>query len=108
MILHEMLREVFSTIDGAMLTTSATKGHLQVGEVTFDKPRHVMVDKGIDGVQESQYLAVLFEEVDDGLVETGESLVLLVLTGVVRTTAVEDVTASVAGSIGRNTLFIRE
>jgi len=90
---------MFGTIDRTMLPTRTTKGNLQVCEVAFDKPRYVMIHEGINGIQESKYLAVLFKKIDDGLVQTREGLVLLVLTGIMRTAAVEDIATAVTGFI---------
>ena len=99
-----MLSKMFGTIDGTVLSAGATESDLQVGEIALDEPLHVMVDKGIDGVQEGEYLAVRFEEVDDGLVQAREGLVLLVLTRVMGRTAVEHIPATVTGGIFRSSL----
>ena len=103
-----MLCQMFGTIDGTMLTAGTAEGDLEVGEVTFDEALDMMIHKGIDGIQESEDLTVLLEEVDDGLIESGKGLVLLVFARVVGRTAVEDVTASVAGIIYGKTLLKRE
>ena len=104
----KVLGQVLGAIDRTVLAASTAESHLEVGEVALDKALHVMVDKGIDGLKEGEYLAVLLEEVDDGLVQAREGLVLLVLTGVVSTAAVEDIPAAVAGFIHRNTALKRE
>ena len=102
-LLFEMLREVLGTIDGAVLATGATESDLEIGKIALDEALRMMIHEGIDGLQERQYLAVLLEEVNDGLIETCEGLVLLILTGIVRTAAVEDISASVTGLIDRQT-----
>ena len=107
-LLFEMLREVLGAIDGAVLATGATESDLQIGKIALNEALRVMIHEGIDGLQERQYLAVLLEEVNHRLIETREGLVLLVLTGVVRTAAVEDVSASVATLIRRQTFLERE
>lgn len=103
--LLQVFREVLGAIDRTVLTAGTTESDLQMGEVALDKALHVMVDKGIDRVEEGEYLAVLLEEVDDGLVQAGKGLVLLVLTGVVSTAAVEDIPAAVTGGIFRSSLL---
>lgn len=103
--LFQMLCQMFGTIDGTMLTAGTAEGDLEVGEVAFDEALDMMIHKGIDGVQEGEDLAVLLEEVDDGLIESGEGLILLIFARVVGRTAVEDVTASVAGIIYGKTLL---
>ena len=80
--LFEVLGQVLGTIDRTVLTAGTTESDLQVGEIALNEPLHMMVDKGIDGAEEGEYLAVRFEEVDDGLVQAREGLVLLVLTRV--------------------------
>ena len=80
--LFQVLSQVLGAIDRTVLTAGTTESDLQVGEIALDEPLHVMVDKGIDGFQEGEYLAVRFEEVDDGLIQAREGLELLVLTRV--------------------------
>ena len=103
--LVQMLGEVFGTIDGTVLPACTTEGYLEIGEVPLDEPLHMMVHEGIDGVEEGEDLTVLLEEVDDGLVKTREGLVGVVLTRVMGSPAIEDISASVAGRILRNPLF---
>ena len=102
---EKVLGKVLGAIDGAVLAASTAESHLEVGEVALDKALHVMVDKGIDRVEEGEYLAVLLEEIDDRLIQAGKGLVLLVLTRVVSTAAVEDIPAAVAGGIFRSSLL---
>lgn len=106
--LFQVLSQVLGAIDRTVLTAGATERHLQVGEIALEEPLHVMVDKGIDGVQEGEYLAVLLEEVDDGLIQAREGLELLVLTRVVGRTAVEHIPATVTGFIDWNAALKRE
>ena len=93
--------EVLGTIDRAVLPARTTERHLQVCEIALYIPLHMMIDQCINGVQEGQYLTVLLQEIDDGLIQTGHLLVFFVPTRVVSRTAVEDITASVSGFIGR-------
>ena len=102
--LLQVLGQVLGTIDRTVLSAGTTESDLQVDEIALDEPLHMMVDKGIDGVQEGEYLAVLLEEVDDGLVQAREGLVLLVLTRVMGGPAVEHIPTAVAGGIFRSSL----
>lgn len=106
--LFEVLRKIFCTIDGTMLTSGTTESYLQMCEVAFDEARHVMVNKSINGLQERENLAVLFKKINNGLVKACEGLVLLVFARVVRTAAVEDVAASVSAFINRQTALKRK
>ena len=67
----EMFGKLLGAIDGAMLTAGAPESDLEVGEVPFEESLHMMVNKSIDGDKESENLAVLLEEVDNGLIESG-------------------------------------
>ena len=106
--LFEMLREMLGTIDRTMLPTRATESHLQIREVAFDEARYMMVDEGIDRVEEGEYLAVLLEEVDDWLVQAREGLVFVVLTGIMGSAAVEDIATAITGLIYGQALLKRE
>jgi hypothetical protein len=105
----ELLVDVFGhmlgTIDGAMATTCASKGDLQMGETTLDVAGHMEIDETIDALEESENLTILLEEVDDGLIETCKGLVLVVATRIVSAAAVEDITTSVARLVDRNALL---
>ena len=60
-----------------------------------------MLFRSIYTIEESEYLAVILKESDYRLVETGEFLVWFISPGVVRTSAVEDISAAIArGVIG--------
>ena len=97
--------EMFGTIDGAVLPTGTTEGDLEVGEIPFDEALYMMIDECIDGLEESEDLAILFQKIDDGLIQSGHLFVLIVFTGVMGRTAVKDITASVAGLIRRDASF---
>ena len=101
-LLLEMLRQMLGAIDGAMLATGATERDLQVREIAFDKALHMMIDKRINGVQESENLTVFLQKINNGLIEARKGLIFVVLTGVMGRTAIEDVTSSVAGFVGRD------
>ena len=106
--LFEMLREMLGTIDRTMLPTRATESYLEVREVTFDEARRMMIDEGINGLQESQYLAVLLQKINDRLVQSGEGLVFVVLTGIMGSAAVEDIATAITGLIYGQALLKRE
>ena len=103
--LVQVRSEVLGTIDGAMLTTGTTEGDLEVREIPFDETLYVVIDKGIDGLEESEDLPILFKKVNDGLIETGHLFVLIVFTGVVGGPAVKNITAAVSAFIHRDTAF---
>ena len=104
----QVLCQMFGTIDGTMLTAGTAERDLEVGEVAFDEALDMMVHQTIDGLQEREDLAVLFEEIDDGLVESGEGLVFVVLTGIMGSAAVEDIATAITGLIYGQALLKRE
>ena len=106
--LFKMLRQMLGTIDRTMLPTRATESHLEVGEVAFDKARHMMIHQRVNRVQEGQDLSVLLQKINDGLVQSGELLICIVLTGIMGSAAVEDISTAVSGLIYRKALLKRE
>ena len=106
--LFEMHRQMFGTIDGTVLPACTTEGDLEIGEVPLDEPLHMMVHKCINGLQERQYLTVILEKINDRLVQSRHSLILLVFTRIVGTAAVKNITATVTGFINRYSAFKRE
>lgn len=100
--LFEVCRQMFSAIDRAMLTSGTTESDLQMVKTTFEEPLHMMIYQGVHGIQERQYLTVFLQEIYHRLIETRESLVFVVFTGVVGTAAIEDIPAAVSGLIRRD------
>jgi hypothetical protein len=106
--LFQMLGEMFGAIDGAVLTARTTESDLHMREVAFEETLYMMVHEPIDRLQESKYLAVFLEEVNNRLVKAREGLVLLVFARVMGGTAVEDISAAVTGSVLRQPALKRE
>ena len=92
----EMFGEVLCGIDATVLASSAAEREHQVGESALDESLHMEVGQTIDALQKIEQFAVLFQKVDDGLVESRQLLVLLVTTWVVGAAAVEHISASIA------------
>lgn len=93
---------MFGTIDRAMLTSGTAESDLQMVKTTLEEPLHMMIYQGVHGIQERQYLTVFLQEIYHRLIETRESLVFVVFTGVVGTAAIEDISAAVSGLIRRD------
>ena len=106
--LFQMQGEVLGTIDRTVLPAGTTESDLQVGKIPLNEPLHVVIDQRIDGVQEGKDLTVFLQEINHRLVKSGQLFVLVVLTRIVRRTAVEDIAASITGFINRKTAFKRE
>ena len=64
------------------------------------------VDKRVNIVEKSKDATVIFKEFNHLLIEAGKMLVMLVFTRVIDSAAIENITATIAGDIVRNTFFI--
>ena len=82
--LMDMLCQMLGGIDGAMLTARTTEAEHERGKATLDVAAHMVVSQFIDGVEEGQNLAIVFQESDNGLIQTRQLLIGLVTTRVVR------------------------
>ena len=91
-MLGQMLRAIYRTV----LTARTAKREHQRRKATLDIAAHVGVGQFIDAVQERQYLSVVLQESDDRLVQSRQLLIRLITARIVRRTAVEHVTATVA------------
>lgn len=100
--LFEVCRQMLGAIDRAMLTSGTAESDLQMVKTSLEEPLHMMIHQRVHGIQEGQYLTVFLQEIYHRLIETRESLVFVVFTGVVGTAAIEDIPASVSGLIRRD------
>ena len=101
----EMLGHALCTIDTAMLSACTSERNHEAGEVALDEAFGMEVDHGIDVLEETEYLAVFLEEVDDGLVESCHVLVLDVSSWVVGTSTVEHIAASMSTLVLRHSVL---
>lgn len=100
-----MLRQMFCAINGAMLSSGAAERDLQMLKIALDKTLYMVIHKSIDRVQERQYLAVLFQKIYDRLIQARQGFEFFVFAGIMGTSAVKHISASVTGFIGRDTAF---
>ena len=107
-LLMDVLCQMLCTVDAAMLTASTAETKHQTREPPLDIARHMMVGKGIDMLEELHNLAVVLKEAYHWLVESRQLFIRFIASGVVRRTAVEDIAASIARGILRDSLFIGE
>ena len=107
-LIVNMLSKMLGGIDGAMLSSCAAEAEHQTGKASLDVALYVGIGQLIDAVEERQYLAVVLEETDDGLIESCHLLVLLVTPWVVGAAAVEHVASAIAALVLRNTFLIGE
>ena len=107
-LLMDVLCQMLCTVDAAMLTASTAETKHQTREPPLDIARHMMVGKGIDMLQKLHDLAVVLKEAYHRLVESRQFFIRFIASGIVRRTAVEDIAASIARGILRDSLFIGE
>ena len=103
-----MLSQMLGTIHRAMLPSSTSEREHERGKATLDIAGHMGVCQPVDTLEEGEYLAIVLQKADDGLVESCELLVWLVAPGVVRRAAVEYIATSVTTLIVGDALAIRE
>ena len=99
-----MLGQMLGTIHATMLTARTAEAEHQVGKAALQVSLDMSVGQLIYTLEEGENLAIILEETDNRLVYTGKFLVRLVSTGVVRATAVEDITTAIAACILGDTL----
>ena len=100
----KMLRRIYT----AMLTACTSETEHQRGETTLHVAVYMMVGKCIDMIQELQYLTIILQESDNRLIQTRQLLIRLVSARVMGTSAVEDITSTIARRILWNALTERK
>ncbi len=75
----QALRKMLGAVSGPVLTAGAAETDLQMRETTLKETLHVRIDQRIDAVQEAEDFTVLLQEIDHGLVQTGQLLEPLIL-----------------------------
>lgn len=92
----QMAGHGFGGIDGAMLSACAAECHLQVSESAGNIALGSGVDQGITVREEGENLAVIFKELNYGLVAPVELLIGLISPGIMYGAAVKDESATIA------------
>ena len=104
----QMLGQMFGAVNRAVLSASASKTNLKMGELPLNEAFDMVIDKVIDVVQELCDSAVILKEFYDLLVEPRELTVMLVLAWIVDGAAVKDVASSIAGCVNRDAFLVSE
>ena len=107
-LLVDMLSQVLGRVDRAVLTTRTAEGEHQRGETALDISAYMGIGKLIDRIEEGQDFSIVLQESDDRLIETRQLFVWLITARVMGAAAVEDIAATIATLILRDTLPIRE
>ena len=106
--LLQMLRHMFGAIDGSVLSSRTAESHLQMFKTALDKPLYMMIHEGIDRLEESEDLSVLLQKIYHRLIQPRQGFVFVILTGVMSTAAVKDISAAIAGPVLGDAAFIGE
>ena len=104
----DVFRKMLCRIHTAMLATSASEGKHQAGKPTLDIAGHMCIGKSVDTIEECEDFTIIFQEAYDRLIQSGEFLIWLISSGVVRATTVEDISAAVARFILGDTFSVGE
>ena len=107
-LLVDVLGQMLGAVHAAMLSACTSKTEHQTGKTTLYVASHMGVGQFIDAVQESQYLAIVFQKSDNGLVQSRQFLVWLVAARIVRRATVEHIATAIARLVFRNTFSKRE
>ena len=100
-LLVQMLSHMLGSIDRTMLATCAAKADRKIGKTSLYVTLHAGIYQGIDMIQESEYLAIFLEELDDWFIESDKRFVAIILARVVDSAAVEHEAATITcGIIG--------
>ncbi len=103
-----VLGQVLRTVDASVLTTCTAEAEHERGESPLDIPCHMCIGQFVHTVEEGKNLTVILKEGYHRPVESGEMFVLLISSRIVRASAVEHISPTVARRVGRNALFVRE
>lgn len=106
--LVQMFCQMLCRVDTAVLSACASEGEHKVGEAAVDVALHMSVCQLIDAIEKGEYLAIVFKEANNRLVQTRKLLIRLVATGVVRRATIEHVTTAIARLVGGYALAIGE
>ena len=98
-LLVQVFGQMLGTIDRAVLSTRAAKGEHQIGKATLQVALYMSICQPIDTVEEGRDLAIVLQEFDDGSIQTRQLFIRFIASGVVRATAVKDITSAIAALI---------
>ena len=94
-LLTEMFGHVLSTIDGTVLTACTSEGYLQVSETSVYPALNMKINDGINVRKELKDFAIMFQKVNNRLVESCQELVLLVTSWIVAAATVKHVATTI-------------
>src|SRR5574344_100375 len=99
-----MLGQMLRGINTAVLAAGTTEAEHQVGEAALDVAFHVCISQTIYIVEEGKYLTVILKEAYHRFVQSRKFLIRFVTAGIMGAAAVEDIAATIARLILRDSL----
>jgi hypothetical protein len=99
--LFEVFGYVLGAINGPVLPARTTETNLQMRKTALHEPLHVVIHQLIHTLQEREDLPVFLQEINHRLIQARQAFVLLVLTGVMGTPAIEHIPAAVPTLVSR-------
>ena len=101
--LVDMLCQMLSGIDAAVLASGAAETEHQRSETTLNVSANMGIGQFVDTIKEGEYLTVILKETDDGLVKPCQFLIGFVAPGVVGAATVEHIATAIAALVLGNT-----
>ena len=103
-----MFGHVLGGIDGTMLASCTSEAYHEVTESSFHVPLHGSVYQSVGMFQERENLTIIFQEFDDGGIQTCERFVAFVLAWIVHGSTIEYISATVSGWVVWNPFLVGE
>ena len=95
----DVVCQVFCAVDTPVLAACTAEGEHEVGKTTLNVALYVHVSQFVDIVEIGQNLTVVFQETDDGLVQSCEVFVRFIASRVACAAAVKDIAAAIATGV---------
>ena len=95
-------------IDGTVLAAGTSEAYHEVAESSFHVSFDGSIHQGVGMFQEREDFTVVFQKLDDRCIQTRERFVAFVLARIVHGTAIEHITAPVAGRVVGDAFLVGE
>ena len=105
-LLVQVFGHVLGRINRTVLATGTSKANHEVAESTFHVSFYGSIDQCIGIFEEWEDFTIVFQELDDRLIQSGKWFVAFVLSRVVYRTAIEYKATTIAGRVVRNAFLV--
>ena len=106
--LVQVFGHVLGGIDGAMLASCTSEAYHEVAESSFHVSLYGSVYQSVGMFQEWEDFTVIFQEFDDGGIQTRERFVALVLAWIVYGSTIEYISTTITGRVVWNPFLVGE